>query len=153
MEFRRATIDDIGELVEMRMAMRAEREEGTCPLPAEEFRARTREYFLNHIPNESIIVWLAMEEDEVAATSGMCIHHVPPTYGNPSGKVGYLVNMFTLPRYRNRGVAAKLLEHLMEEAKARGCDRVALNTSKAGRRIYEKYGFLEVPNEMEYFLD
>lgn len=153
MEYRRATVDDIEELVDMRMAMRAEREEGTCPLPAEEFRARTREYFLRDVPNGNIIVLLAMEEDEVIATGGMCIHHVPPTYGNPSGKLAYLVNMFTLPRYRNRGIAARLLELLVEEARAGGCDRVALNTSKAGRRVYEKYGFTEVPNEMEYFLD
>ena len=152
MEYRRATVDDIDELVDMRMAMRAEREEGVCAISLDDFEARTREYFLSHIPDESFIAWVAIDIGNIIATGGLCVHHVPPTYGNPSGKVGYLVNMYTLPKYRGQSIAAKLLEYLMEEARQRGCDRAALNTSKAGRRVYEKYGFRDVPDEMEYFL-
>ena len=153
MEYRRASADDIDELVERRMAMRAEREEAACAMDLEDFEARTRDYFREHIPDESFIAWVAIDIGNIIATSGLCVHHVPPTYGNPSGKVAYLVNMYTVPEYRGRGIAAKLLEYLMEEARQRGCDRAALNTSRAGRRVYEKYGFRDVPDEMEYFLE
>jgi len=135
------------------MAMRAEREEVGCPIDHEDFRARTQTYFQSHIPDGSFIAFLAIEERAVVGTGGLCLHHVPPTYGNPSGKVAYLVNMYVVPEYRGRGIAAGLLEHLMDEAKSLGCDRVALNTSKAGRPVYEKYGFTDVPGEMEFYLD
>ena len=61
--------------------------------------------------------------------------------------------MYTVPEYRGRGVGAGLLERLIEEARSLGCGRVALNTSKAGRKLYERYGFEDVPNEMDFFLD
>ena len=153
MEFRLATVGDIDELVEKRMAMRAEREGGPCPVSLEEFRAMTREYFLKHLPDESFIAWLAVEQDDVIATSGMCIYYVPPTYGNTSTKIAYLVNMYTVPEHRNQGIAARLVKLLVEEAKKRGCGRISLNTSIAGRSIYEDFGFTEVIGEMEYFLE
>lgn len=153
MEFRRATVGDVDILVERRLAMRAEREEGACPIDPGDFRAITREYFLLHMPGGGFIAWLAIDEGAVIGTGGLCLHHVPPTYGNPSGKVAYLVNMYVVPEYRGQGIAAELLERLMREARVLGCDRVALNTSKAGRPVYEKYGFTEVPNEMEFFPD
>lgn len=153
MEFRLATIEDIDELVERRMAMRAEREGGPCPINLEEFRILTKNYFTKHLPDESFIAWLALEQNIIIATSGMCIYSVPPTYGNTSARVAYLVNMYTVPEYRNQGIAANLLKLLVEEAKKRGCGRISLNTSIAGRSIYENYGFTEVVGEMEYFLE
>ncbi len=153
MEYRRATAEDLDELVEMRMAMRAEREDSDCKISLEDFRARTAEYFRAHIPDGSFIAWVAIDIGAIVATGGLCMHHVPPTYANPSGKVAYLVNMYTAPKHRGQGIASKLLEYLVEEARQSGCDRVALNTSKAGRRVYEKYGFTDVPGEMEFFPD
>ena len=153
MEYRRATADDIDELVELRMAMRAEREVADCPVSLEVFRSGTVKYFREHMSDEDFIVWVAIDIGAIVATSGLCIHHVPPTYGNPSGKVAYLVNMYTVPKHRGKGIASRLLEYLVEEARQRGCGRVTLNTSSAGRRIYENHGFRDVAGEMEYFLD
>ncbi|MDO9538266.1 MAG: GNAT family N-acetyltransferase [Thermoplasmata archaeon] len=153
MEFRRATVEDIEILVERRMEMRAEREISLCPIDLGDFRASTRDYFLRHIPDESFIAWVALNEGAMVATSGLCVHNIPPTYGNTSGRVAYLVNMYTVPEYRSQGIAAKLLEHLMDEARNLKCGRVTLNTSKTARPLYEKYGFVDVPDEMEYFIE
>lgn len=153
MDYRRATVEDIDVLVSMRMAMRAEREERACPLDIAEFESGTREFFLRSMPGGDFIVWLAVEGDSVAGNAGLCLHRVPPTYGNPSGKIAYLVNMYVVPGYRGLGVATRLLELLVEEAERLGCGRAVLNASKAGRPVYEKFGFTDVPGEMEYFLD
>jgi GNAT superfamily N-acetyltransferase len=153
MEYRRATLNDIDALVKNRIDMRIEREEKQCPMSLVEFGERTRQYFMRHLPDDSFIAWLAIEDIGVIATSGMCIYHVPPTYGNPSGNVAYLVNMYTIPEYRGQGIATELLERLIGEAREKGCTRVTLNASKAGRPIYEEYGFTDVAGEMEYFVD
>jgi GNAT superfamily N-acetyltransferase len=153
LEFRRATLDDIDELVKNRINMRVEREDKQCPMSLVDFGERTRSYFARHILDESFIAWVAIDDEEIVATSGMCIYHVPPTYTNPSGNVAYLVNMYTVPQYRNQGIATKLLEHLMDEARNRGCNRITLNASKDGRPIYEERGFTDVAGDMEYFID
>ena len=153
MEYRKATANDIDGLVKCRIDMRIEREEKQCPISLVEFGERTRNYFIRHIQDESFIAWLVFDGSNLVATSGMCIYNVPPTYDNVSGQVAYLVNMYTLKEYRNQGIARKLLEHLVEEARNRGCVRITLNTSKAGRSIYENYGFYDLPGEMEYYLE
>jgi GNAT superfamily N-acetyltransferase len=153
MEYRRATTEDIDVLVKLRIDMRVEREEKQCPMSLVDFGERTRNYFTLHIPDESFISWVAIDDCEIVATSGMCVYHVPPTYSNPSGNVAYLVNMYTVPEYRGQGIATTLLEHLMEEARNRGCTRITLNASKDGRPIYEEYGFTDVAGDMEYFIE
>ena len=153
MEYRRAKTEDIDELVKNRIDMRVEREEKQCPISLVDFGQRTRDYFMKHISDERFIAWLAIEDGKIVATSGMCIYCVPPTYDNIPGQVAYLVNMYTVKEYRNQGIGSKLLEYLVEEARNRGCIRLTLNTSSAGRSIYENYGFYDLPGEMEYYLD
>jgi len=152
-KFRRASPDDIDELVKNRVAMRLEREERQCPVSLVEFGELTRKYFIQHMANDSFIAWVAVDEGRIVGTSGMCIYHVPPTYSNPSGNVAYLVNMYTVPEFRNQGIANELLVRLIAEAREKGCTRITLNASKAGQPIYEEYGFTEVLGEMEYFLE
>jgi GNAT superfamily N-acetyltransferase len=47
----------------------------------------------------------------------------------------------TRPEYRRCGVAMSVMKTLMDEAGARGHDRVALLATPAGRPLYEKCGF------------
>lgn len=133
--------------------MRLEREERQCPVSLVEFGELTRKYFIRHMTDDTFIAWVAEDEGRIVGTSGMCVYHVPPTYSNPTGNVAYLVNMYTVPEYRNQGIANGLLERLIDEARERGCTRITLNASKAGQPIYEDYGFTEVLGEMEYFLE
>jgi len=49
--------------------------------------------------------------------------------------------MYTKPEYRRRGIAADLLNMVINEAKTRGYKVIRLHTSEFGRSIYEKAGF------------
>lgn len=60
------------------------------------------------------------------------------------------MNIFTIPNYRKQGIATKLLQHIMEEAKVRNCAIVTLNASEMGKPLYIKYGFQFTENHMEY---
>ncbi len=51
---------------------------------------------------------------------------------------------------RGRGVGRRLLEHLLEQARARGARRLSLETGvedyfAAARRLYQRAGFVECP--------
>lgn len=59
---------------------------------------------------------------------------------------GELKSMRTVPAARGRGVAAAVLTHLLDEARARGLRRVSLETGSQehfapARRLYARQGF------------
>jgi len=58
--------------------------------------------------------------------------------------------MFTYPKYRDQGIATKLFEFAVEEAKKNGCSQIELHATASGRSIYEKYGFVTSSDSMIY---
>ena len=153
MIYRRATLTDIDELVANRIDMRQERENDKDIADQCDFQERTYSYFRKHISDDSYISWIALDEDKVVATSGLCFYFAPPTYKNPSGIVAYIMNMYTKPEYRNKGIATKLLGYIVEEAKSRNCIKITLNASDMGRPVYEKFGFIDIKDDMVMYLE
>jgi len=59
---------------------------------------------------------------------------------------GEVKSMRTTDAHQGRGVGARMLEHLLAQARARGYRRLSLETGSAeafapARRLYERYGF------------
>ena len=150
--FRRATAGDALLLAQMRLEMRRERETAECVLSETEFLQCNIEFFLKHIASGDFISFLAFGGNTAAACSGMSLQVHPPTYTNPSGKSGYVTNMFTRPEWRHRGLALMLVDRLVDAARTAGCAALYLNASAMGRPLYEKYGFRTVENEMVFDL-
>ena len=72
-----------------------------------------------------------------------------PTYHNPTGKKAYIMNMYTNPEYRRRGIAYHTLDLLIKDAREQGISQIALEATDMGRPLYERYGFVKMENEME----
>lgn len=61
--------------------------------------------------------------------------------------------MFTLPEYRGKGIAGKLLAELESWATELGAKRVVLETGKKqveAVRLYERSGYCRIPNYGQY---
>jgi ribosomal protein S18 acetylase RimI-like enzyme len=67
----------------------------------------------------------------------------PPHPSHPlEDRRGYVLNVYVDPRYRNQGIARLLMEasdHVFQE---RGLSYVILHATDAGRRLYERIGWL-----------
>ena len=66
-----------------------------------------------------------------------------------SGKKAYIMNMYTNPAYRRRGIAAKTLDMLVKDAKNKGIKFISLEATDMGKPLYEKYGFIKMNDEMK----
>lgn len=60
------------------------------------------------------------------------------------GRRGYIYHTAVLPKYRNRGIAARLVENAMSAMKNAGINKVALvvfDRNEGGNAFWEKMGF------------
>lgn len=148
MVYRKADLTDVKDLAVLRKAQL--RDEGA--LPSRDIDAELVEYFRRALTDGSFISWIALEGENIIATSGVCFYGLPPTFANPSGTVAYVTNMYTVPEYRRRGIATRLFEKVLQEARARECRIARLHASTEGRLLYVKYGFTDSEGYMALML-
>ena len=149
MEYRRVVLSDVPLLTELRLAMRRERETAPPPADMEAFANEVAAFFRTAVADGSYAGVIAEEGGEIAGTGGICFHRHPPSYAVPNGRSACVLNMYTVPGFRGRGVASGILLVLKKIAAGAGCCKLTLNASAAGKPLYLKVGFTEVTNEME----
>ena len=143
--YRKLEKKDICKFIEMRLNQL--QEEGAEPLF--DLAPALNEYYENHFDDGTFVSWLAIDGDEIIATSGMSFVEKPPYYSNPSGKIGLLSSMYTLKAYRRKGIAKALLEKVIQEAKEYGCGTIQITASDMGVLLYTDYGFEKTANFMQ----
>jgi GNAT superfamily N-acetyltransferase len=87
------------------------------------------------------------EKPTLLAACGIFYMDFPPHYLDPNPIRAYLLNFYTAPEARGRGLATQLLQHAVDECKKANVQVITLHASKFGRPIYEKFGFTQ-NNEM-----
>ena len=84
---------------------------------------------------------LAEYEGKVVSYGGMILKKIPGDFNQSTYLEGDILNMYTLPEYRRKGISSRILEELLKEAKKIGVSKVSLHCSKDGEPLYRKYGF------------
>lgn len=107
-------------------------------------------YYNKHMEYKTFISWVAIENGEIIGTSGISFVIKPPYYSNPTGKSGLLSSMYVKKEYRRMGIARKLLNKVVNEAKVYGCGVVQITASDMGVFLYTDFGFKKNNNFMEY---
>jgi len=98
-------------------------------------------YFSRTLENNTFIAWVAEYNKEPLSFGGMVVQEIPGHFQFLSGRQGYILNMYTLPEYRGKGISTKVLYKLIDEAKAEGLTKVYLHATEDGINIYKKAGF------------
>lgn len=135
--YRKLIWEDISHFIELRQIQL--QEEGV--LPIFDLTPALLEYYQKHFYDGTFVSWLAIKENDIIATSGISFIEKPPYYSNPSGKIGILSSMYTLPTYRRLGIATRLLTFVVNEAKEYGCGVVHITASDDGVYLYQDFGF------------
>lgn len=149
--YRRATEADVDRLVELRMAFLAEVAGGDAA--DVELAGAIGKYFSDAIHSGEFVAFVAKADGVVIASSGMVFHRHPPSPANRSGRQSFIMNMYTVPPHRRRGIATQLLTRLLDHARACGCNSAALHALPQGRSMYERAGFTPTDTEMRLDLN
>lgn len=109
---------------------------------------RARDYYRTALAEGRHMVWLMLDGGTVAGVGDVCFYTVMPSWDNPTGRKAYIMNMYTAPAYRRRGIGAATLDRLVCAAREQGVDRIALEATDMGRKLYTYYGFVAAESEM-----
>lgn len=147
--YKRATLEDINTLVETRIEVLRAANKLCADTDIGEVERQSYLYYQKALSDGSHIAYLVFDESGCIGTGGVSFFQVMPTYHNPSGKKAYIMNMYTNPKYRRKGIAYKTLDMLIKEIKSKGISSISLEATDMGRPLYEKYGFVKMNSEME----
>ncbi len=151
--FRKATEKDIEILARLRVKFLQEVEKPGLDEPSAPLNSSVFQHFTEKMRKNEFISWVAVEKDEIIATSGVSILEVPPSFGNITGKEAYVMNMYTKPKFRKKGIGTQLLDIIIDEIREEDIKKIRLHTTEIGKPIYLKKGFKDSNSEMVLYLD
>lgn len=175
-EFRRAIPSDAAALAELRLDFMRLVKDGPFPDEAS-WRSELRSLYSRDLATAELVCWLCLEEGRIVATGGIAFgrgagpsrRRAPGTVPGAAPRAGsrarpgtapqvgplaepqveaLILNMYTVPDRRRRGLATELLGRCIEEGRSRGAWRLRLQPTEDSRRLYEDFGFRPSGGEM-----
>jgi GNAT superfamily N-acetyltransferase len=148
-EIRLATLDDVDELIRLRLDFLEEVGNLKADVDGGELGAALRDYLVRKLPGGEFMAWVAEAEGAIVATSGVTLFERPPNGANLAGLEAYLSNMYTVPAWRGRGVGTALVETIVAHLKRTRVRRIWLHATEQGRSVYARAGFVPGETDME----
>ncbi len=87
------------------------------------------DYFQEHMAAGNFLALVAESEGTILGYGAMVLRRIPGDLNKASYLEGDILNMYTLPEYRRKGVGSLILEGLLNLAREQGLSKVALHTS------------------------
>jgi GNAT superfamily N-acetyltransferase len=125
----------------------------------DDFEKEARLWLERNLASGDYVGWLGVPRDQpkaIAGGAGVQLRQVSPhptrspkDGGFAKGRHAIVLNVFTEPDWRRRGLARLLMREIIRWAGRERLDRVVLHASDEARTLYEQMGFVAT-NEMRY---
>jgi GNAT superfamily N-acetyltransferase len=143
---REAALTDIPEILHQRRGMYIDmnyKDDGDLEAMAK----ATASYLAKAMSDGSFRSWLACVNDRAVAGGAIVVSPWPAHPYDLECRRATILNVYTEPAYRRRGLARILMQTMIDWCRRQGFAHITLHASDDGRRLYESLGF-ETSNEM-----
>ena len=120
------------------------------------FERRSQERVRELLISGEYVGWLATGPGAAGKIFGGAGVHLRTVLPHPAGEHAFaeghqavIINVFTEPAWRRKGIAELLLKQIIQWSREQKLDRLVLHASQQGRSLYERLGFV-VTNEMRF---
>ena len=145
-EVRRAGRGDIADVVRLRWEMCVE--QGVADADDQEgydrYAAALHDFLERWIDDEQCRVFVAVDEGswKRVAMAALWLWPVLPWPGGLAQWQGHVTSVYTIPGYRRRGIARRLMAAVRDAAAAHGATRLVLETTPMSAPLYQDLGFV-----------
>lgn len=136
-----ATPDDAAILTEWRIQFALELSGPQEPEAIQTLQKEMEKYFKQATTDGTCISIIARTGSKIAGIGSMHIRITPGNFKNPTGRWGYIMNMYTVPSFRRRGICKAILNALVDAGTKLGITAFELHATAEGERVYVKNGF------------
>lgn len=140
---REITVGEVDLLTTYRLAYLTEMQGERNEEYKKKLKTDLNRYFSEALAEDRFFAFLAEQEGEILSFGAMVIKKIPGDFNQSSYLEGDILNMYTVPFARRKGISAIILQELVNEAHNRGISKISLHTSKDGEKLYRKFGFAE----------
>ena len=134
MIIRKATISDIDTLIKLRLFYLTEHF-GDIGETEKQIVDTLNEYYSAHLQKD-FSAFLAEENGSIIACAFLIVQEKPANPRFPTGKTGLLLNVYTKPDFRRRGIADALIKVVIKEARQLNLSYIELTATEAGEKLY-----------------
>ena len=114
--YRKATHNDVELLIRLRLDFLTEDRGDLGKDTTEAIISQLRDYFARQM-NKSFVALLAEDNGQAVSAVFMAVAGKPANPSFITGKTATILNVYTYPEYRRKGIATQLLTMMIEEAK------------------------------------
>lgn len=144
MNIYKATLDDISDLIQLRIDFLTMDQGRLSDQNEKEIRTQLKVYLAKHIPLEDFIAVIAKHPiGKIASAAFLIIQERPANPSFITGLTGTLLNVVTYPEFRRKGIASQVIGEIINEARQKGVSSIDLYATDDGRELYKKLGFVE----------
>lgn len=140
--YRKAKPADIPVLIELRIGYMHETHAELDRSVFDRIADSSKGYFQEHL-NRDCVVYLAEEDGKPAGCVFFLLINKPASPLFITGKTGLLMNVFTLPGHRRKGIAETLVKMAIEDGRAWDLSYIELRATDCGYPLYKKLDFIE----------
>jgi GNAT superfamily N-acetyltransferase len=92
--------------------------------------------------------WLAEHDGAVVGGTGMIVVPWSPGPSRLNPRLAWVFNVYVERAHRGQGVGRRLMDAMHSWCRAEGIERLALNATEAGARVYREMGYTTVREPM-----
>lgn len=106
---------------------------------SKDFVNETKEYYENG--NQTTVLAFDSETQKAIGCATLSYIYIMPTFDHPTGKRGHLMNVYSNPDYRRKGIGKTMVQLLIDEGKKKGITEISLDATQMGEKLYSAMGF------------
>lgn len=143
-----AAIENINDLVNLRIDFIKEIHPEFSLERLDQIAVGSRDYITKKYENGSYCGFLGTLSGTIVCFAGLLIYDLPLLQSSNVRKVGHVLNFYTKPEYRKKGIGQGLMEYIINHSRSSGFTRLVLNATTDGYELYKKTGFTDSDKSM-----